>query len=670
MASASHTGIHDGDVIWVPPDELVKTCGMTRYLDWLRAERNLEFDDYASVWQWSVDDLDAFWRSVWDFEGVVATGEVGTVVGSESMPATRWFPGVALNWAENLFRKAQPGLPALIWVPEEGEARELSWEELRRQAGAMAQLMRQLGVERGDRIVAYVPSCPEAVVLLVACASIGAVWAACAPEYGIRGVISRFSQLRPKVLLATDGYRFGGRDYPRHREVDELIDALPSLEHVLWLPLLDRIASPPLSRPATQWADALAIDRELTFERLPFDHPLWVLFSSGTTGTPKGIVHGHGGIIIEQLKMDVLHYDLRPGTRLLEWSTPSWVIWNIGVSALLAGATAVLVDGSPTYPELGRIWRVCAEQGVEVLGLGAAYIHACMKEGLDPQGSFDLRGLRELVVTGSPLSTAAFVWVRDHVGEHVWVASTSGGTDTCTAFVGGSPLLPVRAGRIQAKYLGVAVEAWGERGESVVGTKGELVITKPMPSMPVCFWDDPDSERYRASYFEMFPGVWRHGDFIEFDLDGSSVIYGRSDGTLNRLGVRIGSAEIYAVVEAMPEVAEALVVGAELEDGSYYMPLFVVLEAGVDEDSVRRRIISTIREQCSPRHVPDEILVVPGVPHTKTGKKLEVPVKRLLQGVEMASVVDLGSVDDPELLEVYAALVGARPALLQDDGRA
>jgi acetoacetyl-CoA synthetase len=487
------------------------------------------------------------------------------------------------------------------------------------------------------------------VIGLIACASIGAVWSVCGPDYGADGVIARFSQLEPKVLIATDGYRFNGREFARGAEVARIHAALASSPRLIWVDDLEPRGAAPVSR-AVAWADAIGGGGKLIFERVPFEHPLWVLFSSGTTGVPKGIVHSHGGIVLEHLKTMRLQSDLRQGDRVLLAGSTTWMVWNVLVSSLIVGATPVLLDGSPTAPDLANIWRSAGEAGAAALGVGAGYLVASMKAGLRPAQEFDLSALRQLGSTGSPLPPSAYGWVRETVGGGVWLSSSSGGTEVCTAFVGASPLVPVRVGRLQAKQLGVAVEAWDADGHPVTGRVGELVVTKPMPSMPIHFLADPDGERLRSTYFSMFPGAWRHGDFIEFDEDGSSMIQGRSDSTLNRKGVRIGPAEIYEAVEGLPSVEEALVVGVERDGGDYYMPLFVKSSPGAEEEETRSQIVEIIKANLTRRHLPDEILFVPGIPHTRTGKKLEVPIKRILQGASVADAVDAGAVDDPALL--------------------
>jgi acetoacetyl-CoA synthetase len=645
------------DVVWRPTPELRGSSGLSTYLAWLEQERALSFADYHALWRWSITELGEFWRSVWDFEDVQADGSPATVIATPKMPGAAWFPDVQLNYAEHLLRESLPAGPALLWLQEDADPQPLSWSELARAAGALAHTLLDAGVRRGDRVVAYLPNGPEAVIGLIACASLGAVWAICSPDLGVLGVRSRLEQLSPKVLIATDGYRFNGRAYARHDEVAYLTRELVSLERVIWVRRL-QTHPPRLSCPIQEWSDATSGDSRLRFERVPFSHPLWVLFSSGTTGVPKGIVHGHGGILLEHLKTLRLHDDVRRGERFLYMASTSWMVWNLLVSGLLVGATVVLFDGSPNYPEPGALWGTARRERVRTLGVGAGYVHASMKTEMTSPGPFS--ELCHISVTGSPLSPAGFAWLRETVGPDVWLSSSSGGTDVCTGFVGGCPLVAVRTGRLQVPCLGVAVEAWDGHGHSIVAEQGELVITRPMPSMPLHLWNDSDGQRLRSAYFSMFPGIWRHGDFIEFAADGSSVIHGRSDATLNRQGIRLGSAEIYAAVEAVPGVVEALVVGVESGADAYYMPLFVVLSDGVDLEDVRQAIVTAIRASLSPRHVPDEIISAPGIPHTRTGKKLEVPVKRLLQGVPADEVVDVGSIDDPAAFGFYEGFARTR----------
>ncbi|MFJ8782101.1 acetoacetate--CoA ligase [Streptomyces sp. NPDC102476] len=639
------------DILWTPSGARQDGSELARYRRGLK-----DYDggaDYLDLWRWSTRNLGRFWESVAEFEDVRLGGVPTGPVAPREMPGGTWFPGRTVNYAEHVLRRCPA--EALVVVDDDGTSHTLSRAELRSQVAAVSAALRRMGVAQGDRVAAVLPNRAEAVVGLLACAAVGAVWSVCSPEFGADGVTSRFAQLEPKVLLLTDGYHHGGRTHERTDEMRTLLDRLPSVEHVLWVDHVHPGSLPTLDRPVSLWGTIAAGGGEPEFDELPFDHPLWVLFSSGTTGAPKGIVHGHGGVLLEHLKVLRLHSDLRAGDRYLTVASTSWVVWNMLVSGLAVGATIVLLDGNPVRPDLGRVFRVADEHDVDTLGVSAGYLHACLKAGLAPETG----ALRTVQVTGSPLSTDGFRWVYDRLGN-VWLTSMSGGTDVCSIFVGGAPTLPVRVGRIQAPALGVSVEAWDEDGKPVVGKRGELVITQPMPSMPLRFWNDSDGRRYRQSYFSVYAGAWRHGDFIEFEHDGSSVIHGRSDSTLNRQGVRMGPADIYRVVEALPEVREALVVGAELGEDAYYMPLFVALQENADVEAVTQRINQVIREELSPRHVPDEVVPMRAIPHTRTGKKIEVPVKRLLQGASLNDVVDLGAVDDSALLQEYAEFAHTR----------
>ncbi|MER6159396.1 acetoacetate--CoA ligase [Streptomyces sp. NPDC001868] len=639
------------DILWTPSPARQEGSELVRYRRGLKDYDG--GDDYLDLWRWSTQDPGRFWESVAEFEDVRLGGIPTGPVAPREMPGGTWFPGRTVNYAEHVLRRC-PG-EALVVVDDDGTSHKLSRAELRDQVAALSAALRRMGVAHGDRVAAVLPNRAEAVAGLLACAAVGAVWSVCSPEFGADGVLSRFAQLEPKVLLLTDGYHYGGRTHERTDEMRTVIDRLPSVEHVLWVDHLHPGSLPTTHRPVSLWGTVTAGGGEPEFDELPFDHPLWVLFSSGTTGAPKGIVHGHGGVLLEHLKVLRLHSDLRAGDRFLNVASTSWVVWNMLVSGLAVGATIVLLDGNPVRPDLGRVFRVADEHDVGTLGVSAGYLHACLKAGLAPEAG----ALRTVQVTGSPLSTDGFRWVHDRLGD-VWLTSMSGGTDVCSIFVGGAPTLPVRVGRIQAPALGVCVEAWDEDGKPVIGERGELVVTRPMPSMPLRFWHDPDGRRYRDSYFSVYAGAWRHGDFIEFESDGSSVIHGRSDSTLNRQGVRMGPADIYRVVEALPEVREALVVGAELGEDAYYMPLFVALQDDADPEEVTRRINQVLREELSPRHVPDEVVPMRGIPHTRTGKKIEVPVKRLLQGASLSDVVDLGAVDDSALLQEYAEFAHTR----------
>jgi acetoacetyl-CoA synthetase len=557
-----------------------------------------------------------------------------------------------------VFRQVTAEHPALIAVAEDAEPEEISWTSLRGQVGAFAATLRRLGVGPGDRVAGYLPNVPEAVIAFLGSAAVGAVWSSCAPDFGTRAVLDRFTQIEPTVLVAVDGYRFNGKDYDRRDVVAELRAALPTVRTTIAVP---RLFADDVPDGALPWAEAVADEREPEFAPLPFATPLWILYSSGTTGLPKGIVHSHGGVVLEQLKSGLLGSDLRPGDRFYWYTSTAWMMWNVVVSALLAGATAVLHDGAPAYPTVDAQFALAAQVGVTVLGTSPGYLAACQKAAVRPGNEHDLSSLRVLACTGSPLPAASYFWVYDAVGRDLQLTSASGGTDVATGFIGSSPLLPVTAGQLQRPLLGVAAAAWNEEGQPVTGELGELVVTEPMPSMPLYFWNDPDGTRYREAYFEPWPGVWRHGDWLEITERGTCVITGRSDSTLNRGGVRMGTADIYAAVESIPAVRDCVVLGVELPDGGYWMPLFVQLAPGAElTDDLQAQLRSAIRAQASPRHVPDEIIAVPGVPHTRTGKRLEVPLKRLFQGVDPAKAVNPGAVDDAALVQHYIDLARER----------
>ena len=533
---------------------------------------------------------------------------------------------------------------------------EVSWGELQNKTAALAAGLRAMGVERGDRVAAYLPNIPEAVVGLLACASIGAVWSSCSPDFGAGSVVDRMQQIEPKVLLAVDGYRYGGKDYDRKDVVAKLQQEIPTIQQTVLLPYIAEDPETKSLENVVMWEDLLSEHEgaELSFEQVPFDHPFWVLYSSGTTGLPKAIVQSQGGILLEHLKKTVLHMDLGPGDRFFWFTTTGWMMWNLVVGGLLSGATAVLYDGNPGYPDMNVLWKFAEKTGMTCFGTSASYLTACMKAEIEPGKDFDLTNLESIGSTGSPLPPEGFEWVYEHVKEDVWLFSTSGGTDMCTAFVGGVPLLPVRAGELQARALGARVEAFDENGNPVIDEVGELVITEPMPSMPIYFWNDPEGERYRESYFDVYPGVWRHGDWIKVKDDGSCVIYGRSDSTINRGGVRMGTSEIYSAVDKVDEVEESLVVDVPKSGGNSFMPLFVVLKEGIDlDDDLKASIKSSIKDNASPRHVPNEIFAVPDIPKTLNGKKLEVPVKKILSGTPPEKAASKESLSNPDSLDHF-----------------
>jgi len=646
-------------VLWTPDEARVERASITRYARWLAETRGVEARGYHDLWRWSTTEVEAFWESLWEFFDVQASEPYERVLGSRAMPGAEWFPGARLNYAEHVFRRHLPTAIAVTHTSELRPLTETTWGDLRESTRRVAAALRASGVGPGDRVVAYLPNIVEAVVAFHACASLGATWSSCSPDFGVRSVVDRFAQIEPRVLLAVDGYRYGGRDHDRLEVVRSLQDAMPTLERTIVVPYLEREPSLAGLGAATLWSDFLAegADDPLTFAQVPFDHPLWVLYSSGTTGLPKAIVHGHGGILLELSKMLHLQADVQEGDRLFWFTTTGWMMWNFLCGGLLTEGSIVLYDGNPGYPDLGALWNLAEEAGITCFGTSSSYVAACMKDGVAPHEGRDLSRLAAVGSTGSPLSPEAFDWVYDRLGPDLWLFSTSGGTDLCTAFVGGVPTLPVYRGELQARALGARVEAWSPDGRSVVGQLGELVITEPMPSMPVRLWGDADGARYRASYFDTFPGVWRHGDWIEITDRGTAIITGRSDATINRGGIRMGTAEIYRAVLALDEVVDALVVDLPRDGTQGYMPLFVVLRPGVElDDDLVGRIRTRVREDCSPRHVPDEVRAVPSVPRTLSGKVLEVPVKRILSGEPSDRALSRDSLADPDALRPFEEL--------------
>ncbi len=710
---------------------------MTRFMRWVGEREGREFEEYEQLRQWSVQELERFWAAIWEFCGVRATrpyervlggrGSEGAPHGGREMPGARWFEGAELNYAENMLARGGEGGPggrggrdpnqiAVLHASELRPLAELTWGELSAQVAAVAGGLRALGVKRGDRVVAYLPNIPETLVAFLATASVGAIWSSAAPEFGARSVADRFGQIEPKVLLAVDGYRHGGRDFDRRAVVSEILAELPTVRHTVLVPYL---GESPLAAGGTgsagggevpaAWPGGLTWGElcergasegetgEPTYEQVPFDHPLWVLYSSGTTGLPKAIVHGHGGVLVEQLKKSHLHLDLHAGDRMFWFTTTGWMMWNFLIGCLFTDAAVVLYDGSPAHPDAGALWELAQRTGMTCMGVSAGLLAACEKAGVRPGEQYDLSALRAIGSTGSPLAPESFAWVYEQVKPDVWLFSTSGGTDVCTAFVGGCPLLPVYEGELQCRVLGCAVEAWDEQGRSLTDEVGELVLTEPLPSMPLFFWGDPDGERLRESYFSMYPGVWRHGDWIRLTPRGGAVIYGRSDATINRQGVRMGTSEIYRAASAVEDVVDALVVdipskveahpptGADPSDGAHthagqhppagtdaqagvqpptdapapelQMWLFVVLSPGVQLDEARAQAIKRrIREDCSPRHVPDRVVQIEEVPRTLSGKALEVPVKRILMGAEPGETVSVDSLANPAALDYFVRL--------------
>ncbi|MGE4124880.1 MAG: acetoacetate--CoA ligase [Pusillimonas sp.] len=650
--------VQESRLLWQPSPEQIKASTLDHYQNWLEQQYGVPKTTYEALWQWSVDQVDDFWKSIWQYFDVQADGHIDPVLADRTMPGAQWFPNASLNYAEHVFRNATDARPALISRREETGVEDVSWARLQRDVGALAASLRRLGVGQGDRVVSYMPNRPETVIAFLACASIGAIWSSCAPDMGVRVVTDRFQQIEPKLIFVIDSYSYNGKQHDRAAMVSELLEALPTVQHVVHVPgpMADREGGV-VWRGRVAWADLVAEPAPLQFERVPFAHPLWIVYSSGTTGLPKAIVHSHGGIILTHQKTMALQHDLREGDRLLFLGGTGWIVWNLQVGGLLVGATVILYDGNPAWPENTTLWRFMDDYGVTLFGCGAAYLINCMKDALQPNAFARLDALRSINATGSPLPTDAFEWAYENVKADLWLASISGGTDIASGFVACAPTLPVHSGEIQCRELGVAAYAFNEQGEPVVDEVGELVITEPMPSMPVCFWNDPGNQRYLDSYFDTFPGKWRHGDWIRFTPRGTSVIYGRSDSTINRFGIRMGTAEIYRVVEALPEVRDSMVVDLEFLGRSSFMPLFVVLHEGQTlTDDLSKRIADEIRTKASPRHVPNQIYQVSDIPRTLTGKKMEVPVRRLLLGSPAEKVAHSDAMANPQSLAFFVAL--------------
>jgi len=633
--------MREGDVIWMPDPSTILDRPSGRFATAVQDRSGAKPGDYHALWRWSVDEPGEFWSAVAEDAGVHWYDEPTAALVDASMPGAQWFPGGTLNYVDLALRRRGSDV-ALEFHDEHGRGTK-SWDELADEVRRAAAGLRRLGITAGDRVAAYLPNRPETVVAFLAAASLGAVWTITPPEFGERSVLDRFGQVEPSVLLAVSGYSYNGAWHDRADVVAKLLADLPSVRHVVQVPAGADIPG------ATTWDDLLAAtDEALEPTPVPFDHPLWIVYTSGTTGRPKSIVHGHGGVMLEHHKLHRLHLELTPHDRYFWWSSTGWVVWNIAMGCLLVGTPVVLYDGCPTYPDGERLWDIAAESKVTVMGVSAGFVQNAMRDGHDPCAARDLSRLRTIVSSGSPLPVAGYEWLHQQFGPELHIAPICGGTDAVSAFVGCTSWLPVRAGTMQGPCLGVDVVAYDPAGEPIVGEKGELVVRKPMPSMPVRFWGDDGDERYRASYFEMYPGVWRHGDWISFDDDGSCIVYGRSDATLNRGGVRMGTGEFYGVLDTMPEVADSLVI----DTTSSAMPrgqLIVLVQpsADVDVDGLETTVRDKLRSALTPRHTPDHIIVVPKLPHTLSGKKMEIPAQRLFIGQPVDSVLDPSAIDDP-----------------------
>lgn len=649
----------DQQVVWRPASDWRTTTRIGAFVRWVEEHRGVTVTDWDDLWRWSVEDLDGFWSAIWEFFGVESDTEIGPALADDVMPGAVWFPGAGINFARHALaaRHVDPDAIAVVGHSQTRDTVELSWADLRDQVARARAGLQRLGVGRGDCVAAYLPNIPETVVAYLATASLGAIWASCAPELGPRSVVDRLGQIDPVVLLAVDGYRYGDKAVDRAAEVAEVRAAMGSLRHVVHVPY-----GPGELDDTVSWSELLAEPAEPAYESVPFDHPLCVLFSSGTTGKPKAIVHSHGGLLVEHLKNHALSWDLGPGDRLMWFSTTTWMVWNSLVSALLVESSIVLIDGNPMHPDADLQWRLAAQAGATMVGLSPAFIMASRRAGAEPARDHDLSALRQVGSAGSPLPAEGYAWIREQLGDEVLLNVGSGGTDVCGGIVQGSPLQPVIAGEISGGCLGVAAHAFDEAGEQVVGQLGELVITRPMPSMPVGLWGDDDGSRYRETYFETYPGIWRHGDWVRFAASGSCVIAGRSDATLNRGGVRLGTSEFYDVLGSMAEIDDSLVVHIEdTAGGNGELIVFVVIADGSSlDDALISAIGRTLRTSLSPRHVPDRVVAVPAVPTNRTGKKLEVPVKRLLQGAPIDKVVAQDTVADPAVWDPFLDLAGGR----------
>ena len=649
-----------GELLWTPPPDRIRRANVTALAEWLARERGRHFADYHALWRWSVEDLEGFWQALWEYFAIESSAPHTRVLGRRSMPGAEWFPAARLNYAQHILRGERAGGDVLLHLSETRPLAALPWTTLGDQVRTLATELRALGIQPGDRVVAWMPNIPETMVAMLATTAVGAIWACCSPDFGERGTLDRLAQLAPKLLFSVDGYRYGGKAFDRRSQLRDIAASLNSLEHLVYLPYLNPAdATLPLSS-ARHWQTLLerpAVSAsEFEYTQVPFAHPLWTLFSSGTTGLPKPIVHGHGGILLENLKNATFHFDLRPGDRVFFYTTSGWMLWNFITSIPLTGALPVLYDGHPAYPAPDALWRMADEAGVASFGASPTYVDQLSRSGIVPRERYRLEKLRTINLAGSPATPESMAWFYRNVKEDLWVANGSGGTDCCTGFVGGVPTLPVRAGEIQAPSLGVSVKAYNAQGESVVDEVGELVLTEPMPSMPLRFWNDPDDRRYRETYFQEYPGVWRHGDFFRIDAQGRCFVLGRSDATLNRYGIRIGTAEIYRTLALIPEVQDALIVNLDLPGGGFFMPLFVKLAQGVElNPALEARIRDTLRREYTPRHVPDKIYQAPGIPYTLTGKKMEVPVRRILTGVPAEQAANRSGVSDPSALDFFIA---------------
>jgi acetoacetyl-CoA synthetase len=637
--------------LWQASPEFIENSNLKKYEKWLATTKGLHFDNYEALWAWSTENIEAFWESIWQYFDIIHHSPYQQVLSNATMPGATWFEGATLNYAEHIFRHKSLERSALIFQNEE-QRLHISWQSLERRVKAVQQYLIREGIGQGDCVAAYLPNIPDAIVCFLAVNSLGAIWSCCSPDFGVHTVIDRFSQIEPKLLIAADGYKYNGKPYSKLTEIEAIRSNIPSIEACVFIAYLDKDSYLENSITVKEIYNTVSDYKSLSFTAVPFSHPIWVLYSSGTTGRPKAITHSHGGVLLEHLKYMAFHNDVHAGEHFFWFTTTGWMMWNFLQASLLVGATPVLFDGSPAYPSINALWQLAQDLPIHHFGTSAPYLTTCMKLDLPLQTTFNLSALRSIGSTGAPLPPEAFSWIYKNIKEDLWLCSMSGGTDVCTAFVGGVPNKPVYKGAIQARALGCALHGYDENGDKIKNSLGEMVIEKPMPSMPIYFWNDTNNQRYLASYFENFPGKWRHGDWIKLFDNGSLIIHGRSDATLNRKGIRIGTAEIYNVLEGIPELKDSMILNLEQEGGKDIMPLFVVLaeDASLDE-ALKNKIKTALRQQCSPRHVPDKIFIAPDIPYTLSGKKMEVPVKKILMG--MNSNVNKDAIRNPEAMDFF-----------------
>lgn len=648
--------IKEGTLLWEPSPERKNDTNLNKYMAYLERTYGHKFNDYSSLWAWSVEQPEQFWESIWTYFNVYSPTPYEEVLTSYKMPGAKWFPGAKVNYTEHIFKDRDFSKTAIIHKSETRETAEISWGELYEKTIALQQTLKQFGVKQGDRVVAYVANSYEAIVAFLATASLGAIWSSASPDFGVQTVIDRFTQIEPKVLIAVDGYSYKGKPFNRVDVVEEIQTKLPSLEQTIIIPFLNK--SPDIQNldNACLWDQCMKnkVAHELTYEYIPFNDPLWILFSSGTTGAPKPIVQSQGGILLEHLKATAFHVDLDENDRFFWYTTTGWMMWNFLVGGLLVGSTVVLYDGSPAYPSLDLLWEFAEETKITVFGTSAGFISANMQHNISPKEKYDLSHLKSISSTGAPLPPEGFKWCYDHVKEDLWIASVSGGTDVCTAFILGAPILPVYAGELQCRGLGAKIESYTDEGNAVINDIGELVLTLPMPSMPIYFWNDTDGSRLHESYFDMFEGVWRHGDYLKITDRETCIIYGRSDATINRGGVRIGTSEIYRAVDHVKDIVDSLIVDIPVQNNNSVVLLFVVLKEGKQlTEAMKTEIRHLIQTNCSPRHAPNKIYAVDELPTTLNGKKLEIPVKRILMGENVDEVVNKDSLKNPNALNYF-----------------